>query len=115
MLQWLYTYLQVSVPHVLSVFQMYVASVFIWMLYMFHTYIANVLSGCCICVSMVFQVFSGVFACVSAVCFKCFKRMFQVFICLHTYVANVSPRYFRNRSGVAVGDSPAAASLQAGK
>jgi hypothetical protein len=30
-------------------FQMYVASVFIWMLHMFHTYIASVLSRCCLC------------------------------------------------------------------
>jgi hypothetical protein len=49
---------------------------------MFHIYIANVLSGCCICVSIVFQVFSCVFACVSAVCFKCssvFTHMLQMF------------------------------------
>ena len=30
-------------------FQMYVANVFIWLLHMFHTYVANVLSGCCVC------------------------------------------------------------------
>jgi hypothetical protein len=30
-------------------FWMYVTSVFIWMLHMFHTYVACVLSGCCVC------------------------------------------------------------------
>jgi hypothetical protein len=30
-------------------FQTYVASVFIWMLHMFHTYIASILYRCCIC------------------------------------------------------------------
>jgi hypothetical protein len=29
-------------------FQTYVASVFIWMLHMFHTYVASVLSACCV-------------------------------------------------------------------
>ena len=33
--------LQASIPNVYSVFQTYVASVFIWMLHMFHTYIAK--------------------------------------------------------------------------
>jgi hypothetical protein len=30
-------------------FQTYVASVFIWMLHMFHTYVASILSVCCVC------------------------------------------------------------------
>ena len=30
-------------------FQTRVASVFIWMLHMFHTYVASVLFGCCVC------------------------------------------------------------------
>ena len=30
-------------------FQGYVASVFIWMLHMFHTYVVSVLSRCCVC------------------------------------------------------------------
>jgi hypothetical protein len=42
-------------------FHMYVVSVFIWMLHMFHTYILGVLFGCCVRVAMVF---------------KCFRRMF---------------------------------------
>jgi hypothetical protein len=53
--------LQVYVLNVSSVFSDYVASVFISMLHMFRTYVASVLSGCCICFAMVFHVFSGVF------------------------------------------------------
>jgi hypothetical protein len=47
--------------NVLSVFQTYVANVFIWILHMFHIYVASVLSGCCVCVAMDFQVFLLVF------------------------------------------------------
>jgi hypothetical protein len=58
---------------------------------MFHTYVANVLSGylriCC----NGFQVFH---ASVSDACFKCF-------ICLQTYVANVSSECFKSRSAIA--------------
>ena len=32
----------------------YVASMSIWILHMFHTYVASVLSGCCICFAMTF-------------------------------------------------------------
>jgi hypothetical protein len=35
--------LQASVPNISSIFKMYVASVFVWMLHMFHTYVASVL------------------------------------------------------------------------
>jgi hypothetical protein len=70
-------------------FQMYVASVFIWMLYTFHTYIASVLSRCCVCLQW--------FSSVSGVFFKCFqthissvssffRRMLQV---LHLDVSKV--------------------------
>jgi hypothetical protein len=38
-------------------FRTYVVSVFIWMLYMFHKYIASVSSGCCICFTHMLQVF----------------------------------------------------------
>jgi hypothetical protein len=102
-------------PNVLSVFQTYVTSVFIWMLHMFHTIVVNVLFGCCICLSMNFQAFSVVFASVSDACFKCFKHMFQVFICLHTYVTNVLSRCSKNRSSIAVEDPPIAAGVRAGK
>ena len=40
--------LQLSVPNVSSVFSDVCAIVFIWMLHMFHTYVASVLSGCCV-------------------------------------------------------------------
>jgi hypothetical protein len=53
-------------------FQTYVASVFIWKLHMFHAYVANILSGCCVRVAEVFK------------CFMCFSQVFQ------THVLNVS-------------------------
>jgi hypothetical protein len=55
---------------------------------MFHTYVGSILSGCCICFAMTFQVFSGFFSSVLDVCFN-------YFICLQTYVANVSSRGFK--------------------
>jgi hypothetical protein len=62
---------------------------------MFHTYVASVLSGCCICFPMAFQVFFQMFsASVSDLCFKCF-------ICLQTYIVNVLSQCFKSRSGVA--------------
>jgi hypothetical protein len=50
-------------------FQTYVANVFIWMLHIFHTYVASVLSGCCTCFC---NGFLGVFVSVLGACFKCF-------------------------------------------
>jgi hypothetical protein len=61
---------------------MYVANVFIWMLHMFHTYVAIVLFGCCVCVAMVFKWLSCVF-CVSYACFR-------YFICLLLYVGSIA-------------------------
>ena len=49
--------LQVYVPNVLFVFSTYVASVFVWMLHMFHTYVASVLSRCCVFFTIVFKCF----------------------------------------------------------
>jgi hypothetical protein len=40
-------------------FRTYVASVFIWILHMFDTYVACILFGCCICL----QMFSSIFRC----------------------------------------------------
>jgi hypothetical protein len=77
--------------------------VFIWMLHMFHTYVASVLSGCCVCFYNDFKCFSGVFVSVSDTCFKCF-------IYLQTYVASVASECFNSRSGVASPSSPSAAS-----
>jgi hypothetical protein len=48
--------------HVSSVFILtHVAIVFIWMLHMFHTYVACVLFGCLRMVAMVFKCVLGVF------------------------------------------------------
>jgi hypothetical protein len=77
-------------------FLTYVASEFIWILHMFHKYVASVLSKRCVCLhwfSTVFQVF---FASVLEACFKCS-------ICLQRNVASVAFRYFKSRSGVAHG------------
>jgi hypothetical protein len=82
--------LQAYVSNVSSVFQTYVANVFIWMLHMFHTYVASILSGCCTCFynyfSSVFQVFLQVFHMhVSSVSFA-FRRMLKMF---HLIVSKV--------------------------
>jgi hypothetical protein len=70
--------LQASVPNVSSVFQMYIVSVFIWMLYMFHTYVVSILSGCLQWFFSVFQFFLQVFqAHVSSVS-SVFRRMLHV-------------------------------------
>jgi hypothetical protein len=74
-------------------FRTYVASMFIWMLHIFHTYVACVSSRCCGCLQR-FQVLSGVFfqvfqKHVASVCFKCFTRfrhMLQVFYLNIAYV-----------------------------
>ena len=95
LLQWfVHVCCKAYVPNVSSVFRMYVASVFISMLHMFHTYVVSVLSACCVCL----QWFSSVFRCFC----KCFRRMFQVFHLLW-YVASVASRYFKSISRVAHG------------
>jgi hypothetical protein len=87
MLQWLYTYVtKVCYPCFICVFWTHVASVFIWMLHMFHIYVACVLSGCCVWL----QWFSSVFRCF----FKCFN-------CLQMYVATVVSRCFKSKSSIA--------------
>jgi hypothetical protein len=45
---------------------------------MFHTYIAIVLSRCCICFAMTFQVFLHVFRALFQVCSSVFRRMLQM-------------------------------------
>jgi hypothetical protein len=57
----------------------YVVSVFIWILHMFHTCVACVLSRYCVCL----QRFSSVLK----ACCKCMFQMFQLFS--EIYVANV--------------------------
>jgi hypothetical protein len=61
-------------------FHMYVANVFIWMLHMFHTYVASVLCRYCVCLQWF-----------SSVC-----QVFQ--ICLLLYVAGVAFECFKSRS-----------------
>jgi hypothetical protein len=79
--------LQESVSNVLSVFQTYVASVFIRCCIYFRIYVASVLSVCCVYLQW-FQVFFC----------KCFIRMFQVF---HLSFLFVVSEYFKSRSDVA--------------
>jgi hypothetical protein len=57
---------------------------------MFHTYVATILSGCCICFNG-FQEFSCVFASAS-------NALLQVFQLFRTNVASVSSRCFKSRS-----------------
>ena len=61
------------------------------MLYIFHTYVASIFSGCCVC----FTFFSSsVFKSVLDASFKCF-------VCFQTYVASVASGCFKSRLGVA--------------
>jgi hypothetical protein len=96
MLQWLYTYVvNVCSQYFICFFQIYVTSVFIWMLHMFHTYVASVFIWMLRTWCNGFQVFHlFVFASVSDSFFKCF-------IYLRTYIANASSACFKSRSGVA--------------
>ena len=84
-------------------FQTYVASVFIWMLYMFHTYVASVLSRYRVCLQWFSSVFSRIFASISNTCFKCFIRLLL-------YVASIASGYFKSRSAIASLSSPSATS-----
>jgi hypothetical protein len=60
------------------------------MLHMFHTYVASVLSTCCVC-AMVFK------------CFQVFLQVFQTHVSsvFFLYVASIASRYFKSRSCVA--------------
>jgi hypothetical protein len=86
MLQWLYTYVA---SFLLLMFQLffhaYVVSVFIWILHVFHTYIACVYLDVAYNLQWFFQTFSGVFTNVSDLRCKCFDSFWM-------YVANVSFR-----------------------
>jgi hypothetical protein len=55
----------------ICVFQTHVASVFIWMLHMFHTYVACVLFDVCVWLQWFSSVFQVFFSIVSEACFKC--------------------------------------------
>jgi hypothetical protein len=59
---------------------------------MFHTYAANVLSRCCVCL----QWFKSIFRCFC----KCFQHMLQVFQLFQMFVESVPSRCCKYRSGV---------------
>jgi hypothetical protein len=59
------------------------------MLHMFHTYVASVLRGGCICFVMAFQIFLGVFANISYACFKCFIYLQMYVVVFHLNVSKV--------------------------
>jgi hypothetical protein len=61
---------------------------FISMLYLFHTHVASVLSGCCICFIHMLHVF---YLDVAYVSYICCNNMFQMFHPCLTYVAS---KYF---------------------
>jgi hypothetical protein len=69
--------------------QTYVASVFIWILHMFRTYVTSVLFECCVCFTMIFKCFPCVFVSVSDACFKCFIYLQMYVAMLHMDVSNV--------------------------
>jgi hypothetical protein len=69
-------------------------------LHMFHTYIASVSFGCCICFTHNMQCYIC-FAMATHVFSSCFRRMLQVFQLFQTYITHVSFRYRKSRSGVA--------------
>jgi hypothetical protein len=65
------------------------------MFQVFHTMFASVTCGCCICLNG-FQMFFRRFR-------KCFRRLFQVFLCLLLYVTNIAFGCFKSRSGITHG------------
>jgi hypothetical protein len=95
--------LQASIPKVSAISNI-CCPVFIWVLHMFHTYVASVLSGCYI-------YFHTYVASVSSRCcihfemathvfLSCFRHMLQVSQLFWVYVANVSSICCKSRSGV---------------
>jgi hypothetical protein len=89
MFQLFYTYVAsvlsrccICFKHMLQLFHLNVA--------MLHIYVTSVSSRCYICFAMATRVFSW-----------CFRRMLPVFQLFRTYVASVSSRCCKSRSGVA--------------
>jgi hypothetical protein len=74
MFQWLYTHVARVCFKCFIYFSDVRCKRFIWILHMFHVYVASVLSGCCICLQRLLSVFRC-FASVSDVCCKCFRRI----------------------------------------
>jgi hypothetical protein len=67
---------------------------------MFHTYVASILTGCCICFTMIFKYFC-----------KYFKCIFQVFHLSSAACCKCSSGCFKSRWGVASSSSLSAARL----
>jgi hypothetical protein len=84
--------LETFVQNISSVLDVSCNKCFILMLHMFPTYVASVLSGCCICFTHILQVF---YLDVAYVSHMCCNTIFKCFICvrrmLHPvfYVASV--------------------------
>jgi hypothetical protein len=74
---------------------------FIRVLYMFHTYVASVLSGCYICFTLMLQVFHPDVAYAFNTCFPCVSDVYVAFQLFQMYIANVSSRCCKSRSDVA--------------
>ena len=78
---------------------------FIWVLHIFHTYVAIISSACCI----YFHTYVASVSYRCCICFaiathmfpSCFRCMLQVFQLFRTYVANVSSKCCKSRFGVA--------------
>jgi hypothetical protein len=87
--------LQEFVPNILSIFQTYVASV-----YLDVTYISHI---CCKCFIWILHMFCNCFSNVFRCFFKYFRRMLQVFQLFQTYVTCVSPRCCKSISVMLLG------------
>jgi hypothetical protein len=89
------------IPMFYLCFRTYIVNVFIWMLHIFHTYAASIFIW-------MLHIFHTCYKCfylnIAYVCndfqvfFKCFRSMFQVFICLLLYVASVASECYKSRS-----------------
>jgi hypothetical protein len=77
------------------------------MVHMFYTYVASVLSGCCVCVAIVFtyffQVFLQVFQTLVLIVSSVFRRIFQVLyldISKVDQVLRLPPRFLLPHLGI---------------
>jgi hypothetical protein len=70
--------------------------------YVSHLYVASVLSGCCICFTLMLQVFHPNIAYVFNTCFRHVSDVYVVsFQLFQVYVVNVSSKCCKSRYGVA--------------
>jgi hypothetical protein len=88
--------LQASVSNVSSVFQTYVACVFIWMLQVFYLDVVYVSYICCKYFIWMLHIFVNGFQ----VFCKCFGCICKCFSCFRTYVANISYECCKSGFGV---------------